>query len=218
MRIAFVGASGTGKTTVAKVLAERLGLPFNPVGSRSTAKAMGFEGPYDVDKASDIVYAAYLQDGATAEEAAKAAIQRGGGAGVGTVRARFQRRLQADKIAWETEHESFATDRTTIDDFLYAAIHAPGKLTDVEFISKCIRHYHTYDIVFVTRMAAFFRLGDDPARMNDEGYHRCFEAIAIGLARGWQEEKPALFDLPGMDAVRRVEYALACVSRLDLAT
>lgn len=50
-RIAFAGASGTGKTTLSTYLTETLKLPFNPVGSRSVAKAMGFESPYDVDKA-----------------------------------------------------------------------------------------------------------------------------------------------------------------------
>jgi predicted ATPase len=51
LRIAFAGASGTGKTTLSNFLTEDYGLPFNPVGSRSVAKAMGFDSPYDVDKA-----------------------------------------------------------------------------------------------------------------------------------------------------------------------
>jgi len=51
VRIAFAGASGTGKTTVAKRISDILGLPLNPVGSRTVARSMGFENPYDVDKA-----------------------------------------------------------------------------------------------------------------------------------------------------------------------
>lgn len=51
LRIAFAGSSGTGKTTLSNFLAEEYSLPFNPVGSRSVAKAMGFASPYDVDKA-----------------------------------------------------------------------------------------------------------------------------------------------------------------------
>lgn len=50
MRIALMGASGTGKSTLAAYIAEKYGLEINPVGSRSVAKAMGFESPYDVDK------------------------------------------------------------------------------------------------------------------------------------------------------------------------
>ena len=51
LRIALSGASGTGKTTLATFLADHLEIPFNPVGSRSVAKSMGFDNPYDVDKA-----------------------------------------------------------------------------------------------------------------------------------------------------------------------
>lgn len=50
-RIAFCGASGTGKTTLSQYVAAALDLDFNPVGSRSVSKAMGFDSPYDVDKA-----------------------------------------------------------------------------------------------------------------------------------------------------------------------
>lgn len=51
MRIAIAGASGTGKTTLAKAIAERYSLPINPVGARSVALSMGFDNPYDVDQA-----------------------------------------------------------------------------------------------------------------------------------------------------------------------
>jgi hypothetical protein len=50
VRIAIAGASGTGKTYLAKFISDRYNLPICPVGSRSVAKAMGFESPYDVDK------------------------------------------------------------------------------------------------------------------------------------------------------------------------
>lgn len=51
MRIALTGSSGTGKTTLATFIAETFGIPYNPVGSRSVAKDMGFDSPYDVDAA-----------------------------------------------------------------------------------------------------------------------------------------------------------------------
>jgi nicotinamide riboside kinase len=50
-RIAFAGASGTGKTALATALAQVFRLPLCPVGSRDTAKQMGFDSPYDVDAA-----------------------------------------------------------------------------------------------------------------------------------------------------------------------
>jgi nicotinamide riboside kinase len=51
MRIAIAGCSGTGKTTLAKAIAERFHLPLNPDGARTVAKSMGFDNPYDVDAA-----------------------------------------------------------------------------------------------------------------------------------------------------------------------
>ncbi len=51
MRVAIAGASGTGKTTLANAIAERFGLPLNPIGARSVAASMGFSNPYDVDQA-----------------------------------------------------------------------------------------------------------------------------------------------------------------------
>lgn len=50
LRIAFAGASGTGKSTLAAFVSEHYGLPMNPVGARSVSRAMGFDSPYDVDK------------------------------------------------------------------------------------------------------------------------------------------------------------------------
>ncbi len=51
MRIAIAGCSGTGKTTLARAISEKYSLPLNPVGARSVALEMGFDNPYDVDKA-----------------------------------------------------------------------------------------------------------------------------------------------------------------------
>lgn len=51
MRIAISGCSGTGKTTLARAISEKYGIPLNPIGARSVALEMGFDNPYDVDAA-----------------------------------------------------------------------------------------------------------------------------------------------------------------------
>lgn len=51
LRVAFVGASGTGKTVLMQHVAEKYKLPVCPIGSRTVAKEMGYENPYEVDKA-----------------------------------------------------------------------------------------------------------------------------------------------------------------------
>lgn len=48
-KIAFTGASGTGKTTTAKLISEKYGFEINPVGSRYITDQMQLRSPYDVD-------------------------------------------------------------------------------------------------------------------------------------------------------------------------
>lgn len=49
MRLAFMGASGTGKSTLAQAIATEMAVPVCPVGSRSVAAEMGLASPYEVD-------------------------------------------------------------------------------------------------------------------------------------------------------------------------
>lgn len=49
-RIAIAGASGTGKTRLVHLLADHYDLEVCPVGSRSVAKEMGFDNPYETDR------------------------------------------------------------------------------------------------------------------------------------------------------------------------
>ena len=51
MRIAFIGCSGTGKSVLMNHVHDKFSLPVCPIGSRETAKSLGFDNPYDVDKA-----------------------------------------------------------------------------------------------------------------------------------------------------------------------
>lgn len=92
-RIAFTGASGTGKTSVALLVAEQLGVPFCPIGSRSVARDMGFDSPYDVDRAGK---RAEFQD-----------------------RLFWAKR----RWETEHEDTGFVTDRTHLDNYVYRALH-----------------------------------------------------------------------------------------------
>lgn len=148
MRIAIYGAAGTGKTTLAKMIEEELGVPFNPVGSRFVAASMGFDNPYDVDKAGK--------------------------------RAEFQRRLVAEKVAWEAAHESFVTDRTTFDNIAYTILHDVHAI-DESLMAAAFEGFLKYDKVIFCPMRAFWALGDDPARMKSKVYHELYEAVVCGL-------------------------------------
>ena len=142
LRLAFTGASGTGKTTLARRFSEEFGLPLCPVGSREVAKAMGFASPYDVDAAGK--------------------------------RKEFQRRLFEEKVAWESAHEAFVTDRTVIDNVTYSDMPGGGLPAPAREVTKATS---AYDIIFWTRMEDGIDIGDDPARMSDLAYHSRFEGL-----------------------------------------
>ena len=158
MRVALCGASGTGKTTLAKWISETYNLPLNPVGSRSTAKAMGFDSPYDVDKAGK--------------------------------RGEFQRKLQSEKIAWERARSAFVTDRTTLDELAYTAMHDVDTVDEL-YLLEAVGHMRDYTHVFYCPVSAFIRIGDDPHRKSSMTYHALFDAhlhaYLLRWCREWKE-------------------------------
>lgn len=148
MKIAFAGASGTGKTTLARAVAERFGYPLNPVGARSVAQSMGLVG-------ADGAGLPYLAD------------ERG-------VRPEFQRLLAESKQQWEKNHAVFVTDRTTIDDLVYAEAHCP-EIVDLAFTGRAVEGALAYDLLFYCPMDAFYSEEADPARRLDRAYARGYE-------------------------------------------
>ena len=144
IRAAFSGASATGKSTLARFVAEAYGLPINPIGARSVATAMGFESPYDVDKAGR--------------------------------RAEFQRRVVTEKMQWEAEHNGFVTDRTTLDNLTYMALHDVHSVT-AEFWTTAELGMRQYTHVFFCPMSGVFNPGDDNARVKDRTYHELYELM-----------------------------------------
>jgi cytidylate kinase len=185
-RIAFCGASGTGKTTLATWLAEKLGLPLNPVGSRSVAKSMGFDSPYDVDRADLAVYSALLalEEDSPRRLAALQAMEHYN-KGDENCRTPFQEELLKQKVAWELKHlDGFVTDRTTVDNFVYAAMHNPQGLT-TEYMEQAAAQLAHYDVIFFTGTAAFHNLADDPHRVGELAYHYAFELFCDGTLVNW---------------------------------
>lgn len=148
LRIAFTGASGTGKTKLSEFIVEAFGLPYNPVGSRSVAKDMGFASPYDVDAAGR--------------------------------RAEFQRRLVLEKRAWEDRHESFVTDRTTLDNMAYTIMHDVAAI-DEELVTKIVGGVSRYTHIFYCPVDVFCNTGTDNARVQDMTYHRIYDILIKGL-------------------------------------
>jgi len=147
-RIAFSGASGTGKTTLINHFSKALNLPINPVGARSVAAELGFASPYDVDKAGQ--------------------------------RAHFQQLLLMKKLQWEASTDAFITDRTSLDNITYAALHDVHSVTASQ-LSAARLGMKRYTHVFFCPMSAVFNPGDDAARVKDRTYHELYEVLLRGL-------------------------------------
>lgn len=181
VRLAFCGASGTGKTTLAKWMSEEFDLPFNPVGSRSVAKSMGFDNPYDVDEAG--------------------------------MRGEFQRELVRQKRAWEDEHESFVTDRTTLDNLTYTMFHGIYSI-DAALLDAIVGGLKRYTHIVICPVSAFIKIGDDPHRVGggkyeaDDTYHRLFDITLRALLIKFRDPKGCRVTVLGDSELDRRQEAV----------
>lgn len=116
IRLAFAGASGTGKTTLARWASEAYDLPLNPVGSRSVAQAMGFDNPYDVDKAGR---RAEFQRRLVTEKCAWEAAHE----------SFVVDRTTLDNLAYTMMHDVYTIDRSLLDE----VIQGLGRYTHIVF-------------------------------------------------------------------------------------
>ncbi len=168
IRIAIAGASGTGKTTLARALSERYLLPVNPVGSRSVVAAMGLQSPYEVDRLGR--------------------------------RGEFQGTLFQAKRAWEESHDSFVTDRSTLDNLAYCLLHMSDRVTE-GMLEEHAQAMKRYDVVFMLWQSDFIDL-NDPARAKSPVYHWAYERLLLGL---FEKTGTPRVDLNGSREIRLAE-------------
>jgi hypothetical protein len=202
MRISFAGASGTGKSTLAAWLAGRVQLPLNPVGSRSVALEMGLTNeagepdPYLADERRD--------------------------AEGRPLRAEFQRRLLAAKVAWELETPAFVTDRTTLDNAVYAILHGAGSIR-AQYLKDAVAGMRRYDAVFYCPAETFMRVGGDTARVGGRraedltaedarAYHDVFNALLFSLLVKHSSGNLVVLSMEGLEARKA---AVSARLRLD---
>lgn len=199
MKIALCGASGTGKTTLAKQLAEITKLPFDkhphPNGdgsytSLTRALAWEYTGvdlPYEVDKAG--------------------------------MREAFQYEGGRRKFAWEAKmadkEGGFVTDRTHLDWLAYAILHDIDKSGSNEhYFNMCMERTRNYDVILFCTMERFHKVSNDPARKSSKLYHQLYEMVLGSLIAEMSLKYPdgpiILEPQPGDD----VRSILACAEEL----
>ncbi len=171
IRLAFAGASGTGKSTLALALADKLSLPMCPTGSREVAKAMGFDSPYDVDAAGK---RAEFQKRLFVAKAAWEHATLANDFPFGAVH-----RLLAGAGAMP-QAGGFVTDRTYLDNLAYTTMHAETA-ADAVFSGAVAQAMKIYTHIVLCPIRAFHNLADDPARVSDLNYHREYESILVEL-------------------------------------
>lgn len=162
LRIAFTGASGTGKTTLARAIAKHYDLPLEqwptPEGgfestTRKVARDMfGRPEPYLADDFR--------------------------------MRAEFQRRLLDTKLLWEKEHAAtgYVTDRTHYDNWAYGIMHdIDGSATDNDFVAKVRFGMDRYNRVYYCPTWRIPMSKGDSARRANANYHHVTDRIIYGL-------------------------------------
>lgn len=162
IRLAFSGAAGTGKTTLAELVSEKTGLPICPVGSRTVCRAMGYDNPYDVDaKGGRLAFQIEL----------------------------MKRKAEWEQAHHDT---GFITDRSHFDNLAYTVLHMRGILrnaqdpqpyagTIADLLQLYVRAQSIYTHVVYFNIASHQKLGDDVDRMRDEHYHVFYELVLKGL-------------------------------------
>lgn len=152
-RIAFAGASGTGKTTLARHVADRLLLPLAPSAARAAAAEMGLASPYD----SDV-------------QGSRTELQRR----IVHKRIAWQQEHADGFVSDRSSYDDLAYTLIHCGEPLYAEC-----LTPVFNQDQILQP--TYTVVVFCPMASFFSLGSDPARNPDLAYHREFERLLLTL-------------------------------------
>lgn len=152
MRIAIIGASGTGKTTLAKEISERTGLPYLPTRTRDMAeKLFGEPKPY-------------LADELGRRSEFQRAVQDDKYSAESTTPHFVTDRSFLDNLAYSAMHD------------------ANGTASDPAFVSDAFRMTaECYDLIIFCHMEDFFNSGDDPARKLSQSYQSIYECTLSGL-------------------------------------
>lgn len=151
-KIAFAGASGTGKTALANMVAKKLGIPLCPIGAREVSKRLGFATPYEADKVPG-GRMAFQRELVRAKDEWEAS----------------QGSFVTDRTHYDNLVYSFLHEPTKLDEqFLKDIEKAHSKYTHVIYVDAIAPN-------------AFIQLEGDPNRVQSLSYHRFYSMLLEGL-------------------------------------
>jgi nicotinamide riboside kinase len=153
MKVAFTGAGGTGKTTMASWLAEQYNIPYVGSVGREAFKQMGIESEAAQETMSEqkLLELQWL----------------------------IFKLLQAKR----TQYPHFVTDRLIIDNYVYGLRRCGGIVPEEmrkEWEETAVKDLYSFDLVFYCPVG-LFPIENDGMRVAAQGYQHLIDSAIYGL-------------------------------------
>lgn len=188
MKIAFTGAGGTGKTTLAKYLAEKWGVPYVGSVSREIMTELGVESEMAQERMTDNELL--------------------------TLQQRIYERRK-EKLA---SLDSYVTDRCALDNYIYGLRRCGAALTEeirAAWEKGAVEDLYAHDLVFHTPIGLFETVADG-VRVTDISHQHLMDAAMYGFLCKHAFDKMAghVYIVNMADLNRRKKYIDSLVSEV----
>lgn len=188
MKIAFTGAGGTGKTTLATYVSEKWGVPYIGSVARAVAKQLGVESE--------------AQQNSMTPEALL----------------HFQQSVCYARRSSVLDVPAFVTDRLALDNYVYGLRRCGAALTDevrIEWEDGAITDLYKMDLVFYCPMGLFATKADG-MRQTDVAHQYLIDAAIYGLLCKYAFDKQCghVYIINMADLDRRKKYVDALCSEI----
>lgn len=188
MKIAFTGAGGTGKTTLATYISEKWGVPYVGSVARAVAKQLGVESE--------------AQQNSMTPEALL----------------HFQQSVYYTRKSGLLEVPAFVTDRLALDNYVYGLRRCGAALTDevrTEWEKGAIEDLYAMDLVFYCPMG-LFATANDGMRQTDVAHQYLIDSAIYGLLckHAFDRQSGHVYVVNMADLERRKKYVDALCSEV----
>lgn len=157
-RITITGASGTGKTTLAKHISFKYDIPFITSSAREVWPLYGFKNHRDaLEKCLAEPFLGF----------------------------RYQKAIWERRHKMFDKQFFFVTDRSPVDNFAYFMLQQGyySKENNDEMFSRCLMDYESIDVIIFVRFVDDMEIEDNGRRITDIRYQRMVDAVIETVLR-----------------------------------